>query len=234
MGDDQIYMSPREYTTMTQDLVAGLNRVVRKAARMEPDEYQQALFEAAWVGLEKTLSWILDKHQTDSPQFLNEVKEKWLRPFSASFMIKTRSAAELAEMLDIVLADPTKHLKDDVDFVNYVNNFQLNKFTEDFENYLRKLFANARKPADPILTGTHPKKVIKDGQVQVQPDLVSQIEYVVNELRQAAQVHDLSADLLTTMEDGVTSALGELGTQDMSDDDFNEILEKVHEIFSNK
>lgn len=231
MGDETLYVSPREYTTMLQDLVAGVDRVVRKAAGMESDEYQEALFQAAWTKLNSTLSWIMDKHQIDSPQFMGMVKG-WLKDFSARFLIKTRKAAALEDMLDIVMQDPSQHLKDDLDFVNYVNNFELNQFAEDFENYLLKVFKSEKKPSDAMLALTHPKKTITNGKVSDTGDKINKVYFLVNELRQAAQAHDLSADMVDRMEQSVLTAVGDLVGTDISDDDFTTMLDKIHEIFS--
>jgi MoxR-like ATPase len=231
MGDETLYISPREYTTLLQDLVAGVDRVVRKAAGMEADEYQQALYDAAWTKLKATLSWIMDKHQIDSPQFMGMV-QGWLKDFSARFLIKTRKAAALEDMLDIVISDPSKHLKDDLDFVNYVNNFELNQFAEDFENYLQKLFKSEKKPADAMLNLSHPKKTMQSGKVTSTGDKISKVYYLVNELRQAAEAHNLSADMVDRMEQSVLTAVGDLVGSDISDDEFTNMLDKIHEIFS--
>ena len=233
MGDDTIYISPREYTTMLQDLVAGVDRVVRKAAGMDSDQYQKALADAAWTKLSSTLSWILDKHQVDSPQFMAMVKG-WLTDYSARFLIKTRKAAALEDMLDIVMADPSQHLKDDLDFVNYVNNFQLNQFAEDFENYLQKVFKAGKKPASAILDPTHPKKIMKDDKVLSSGEKTSKVEFLINELRQAAKAHDLSADMVDRMEESVITSLGDLVGSDINIDEFTQLLDKVHEIFPKK
>jgi hypothetical protein len=143
-----------------------------------------------------------------------------------------RSAAELEEMLDSVLADPTKHLKDDVDFVNYVNNFELNQFAEDFENYLNKLYKSERRAVEALLKSTHPKKTLADGKASLTKDMISKVEYVVQELRQAAEVHGMSADLMDRMEQSVTQSLTDLMAGDVNDDEFTQMLEKVHDIFS--
>jgi hypothetical protein len=231
LGEDQVYISPREYTTMLLDLVAGVSRVVRKAAGMDSDEYQRMLADAAYTKLEHTLSWILDKHQTESPQFLSMVKQ-WIKQYSAKFLIKTRTAAALEDMLDIVVSDPTKHLKDDVDFVNYVNNFELNQFAEDFENYLNKLYAAEKRAVEALLKSTHPKKSLTAGKVAATKDMISKVEFVVNELRQAAEVHGMSADLMDRMEQSVMQSLSDLMAGDVSDAEFTQMLDKVHEIFS--
>jgi MoxR-like ATPase len=231
MGDETIYISPREYTTMLQDLIAGVDRVVRKAVGMESDEYQQALYEAVWTKMNSTLSWIMDKHQIDSPQFMGMV-QGWLKDYSAKFLIKTRQAAALEDMLDIVMQDPSKHLKDDLDFVNYVNNFELNQFAEDFENYLNKLFKSEKRPGDAMLTLSHPKKTMTNGKVTSTGDNISKVYYLVNELRQAAQAHNLSADMVDRMEQSVLTAVGDLVGKDISDEDFMIMLDAIHEIFS--
>ena len=232
MGDETLYVSPREYTTLLQDLVAGVDRVVRKAAGMESDEYQEALFQAAWTKLNSTLSWIMDKHQIDSPQFMAMVKG-WLKDFSARFLIKTRAAATLEEMLDKVLMDPTQHLMNEAGFVNYVNSFDLNKFAEDFENYLAKLVNREQRAIDVLLANTHNKKVVQDGKLSITKDMISKLEYVINELRTAAQVHNLSADLEDRMEQSVITSVGGLAGE-LSEQELTATLDKIHDIFSKK
>lgn len=231
MGDETLYISPREYTTMLQDLVMGVERVIRKAAQMETEEYRQALYKAAWDKMYSTLSWIMDKHQIDSPQFMGML-QGWLKEYSAKFLIKSRKSAALEDMLDIVVADPTKHLKDDLDFVNFVNNFELNQFAEDFENYLHKVFRQLKKPTDAMLDDTHPKKSMEKGKVVITGDKVSLVHFLVNELRQAAEAHNMSADLVDRMEQSVLTALGELVGTDISSDDFDSMLRRIHDIFA--
>jgi MoxR-like ATPase len=242
VGDEKLYVSPREYTTMLQELVAGVDRVVRKAAGMESDEYQQALYKAVWTRMKSTLSWIMDKHQIDSPQFMGDGKDedlggvpgeiqRWLKAYSAKFLIKTRAAATLEEMLDKVLMDPTQHLMNEAGFVNYMNSFDLNKFAEDFENYLAKLVDGEQRAIDVLLANTHNKKVVQDGKLRLTKDMISKLEYVINELRTAAQVHNLSADLEDRMEQSVSTLVGGLAGK-LSEQELTATLDKIHEIFS--
>ena len=229
MGDDTLYISPREYTTLLQDLVAGVDRVVRKAAGMDSDEYQLALYEAAWNKLHQTLSWIMDKHQIDSPQFLAMVKG-WLKEFSARFLIKTRQAASLEDMLDTVVKDPSKHLKNDLDFVNYVNNFELNQFAEEFENYLRKVFKSLKRPMDAIKDRKYPEKVMSGDTMSTTDSKINMVKFLVNELKQAAEAHNLAGDLVDRMQDSLITAISEL--DDQNPDEWQEMLDAVHDIFS--
>jgi MoxR-like ATPase len=232
VGDDSVYISPREYSTMCLDLVAGVDRVVGQAVGMDADEYQTAIYEAAWSKLESTLEWIFDKHQVDSPQFMATVKN-WLRQYSAKFLIKTRTSAQLEDMLDTVVSDTSQHLKDDVDFVNYVNNFDLNRFAEDFENYLGKLVKREKRAIDVLLANTHNKKVVENGKLSITKDMTSKLEYVINELRMAARAHNLSADLEDRMEQSVIATVGEL-SGDLSEQELTATLDKIHEIFTQK
>ena len=231
VGGELVYMSPREYTTMLEELVAGISQVMDTAADMDADEYQQALAKDVSEIIHQTVRMPLIKHKVDSPQKLNEI-DRWIKDYSAKFLIKTRSAASLEEMLDNVLADPKNHLFQDVDFVNYVNNFELNQFAEDFENYLNKIFKSEKRAVDALLKSTHPKKTLADEKAELTKDMISKVEYVVQELRHAAQVHGLSSDLTDRMEQSVTQALTELMEGDVSDAEFQAMLEKVSEIFS--
>jgi MoxR-like ATPase len=230
MGSDNIYISPREYTTMLMDLVAGADRVISRSVGMEQEEYQQALFRAIWAKLKSTLEWILDKHQVDSPQFLSEVRN-WLQQISARFLIKARASASLTDMLNNIINDHTQHLKDDIDFVNYVENFNLNKFSEDFENYLGELVKEEKVAVDSLVSKTHTKKEIKDGKVVLAKELISKIEYVMREILIANKAHDLSADLQDYMYDTMDNFISENFADTLSDAPFNEALVLLDTLF---
>jgi hypothetical protein len=136
-------------------------------------------------------------------------------------------------MLDTVVSDTSQHLKDDVDFVNYVNNFDLNRFAEDFENYLGKLVKREKRAIDVLLANTHNKKVVENGKLSITKDMTSKLEYVINELRMAARAHNLSADLEDRMEQSVIATVGEL-SGDLSEQELTATLDKIHEIFTQK
>ena len=193
IGGEMVYVSPREYTTMLLDLIAGVDRTIGRAAGMDAEQYSQALAKSAWTKLNSTLEWILDKHQINSPQFLNQVKN-WLDQLSAKFLIKSRSSAALEDILDPVMQDHSKHLKDDPDFVHYFKNFSLNKFVEDLSNYVDKLI-KAEKRAVGVLMDTHPWKTYDKGTVTAGKEAVSKIEYLINELLIAAKHYNLSSDV---------------------------------------
>jgi MoxR-like ATPase len=229
ISDDLVYVSPREMTTMLLDLIKGIDRAVGRAAGMTPEQYSDAIADAAWIKLSSTLEWILDKHQINSPQFMN-MAEGWLRQLSAKYLIKTRSAAAFEDMLDAVMQDHSKHLKDDVDFANYAKNFSRNKFAEDIENYLDKLIGQAKQPVDVAIAKNYPNKSLAATERAAAKNLISQFEYMENELIQAAETHNLSNDFFDEVSDirmKLGTKLGPLITKDEHWDALGQALDDL-------
>lgn len=222
---ENMYISPREYWTMYADLVAGISRALKKS-----DFSEDTLYKAVLQKLDSTLKWIMQKHEIDSPHFLSAVAD-WLKQEMDKLMIKKRGAISLESMLDDVMKDSTKHLKDDQDFTNYVQNFDLNKFSEEIDNYFEKILAEEHKRYEALS-----KNVVKvDDKVKLknklQHDLVSKIEYILTEIEEAVDANNVAGDVIDGMHDRIMNKLPSLIEDDISDDVFNELLQKVNHIF---
>jgi len=194
-GGEMAYMSPREYTTMVQDIAAGVNRVLLRANKetMSGEEYGDALATAIWDKMNSTIEWVLDKNKVNSPQYLSKL-HSWVKQVASSFLTKARESVTVEELMDPVMQDHSRHLKDDPDFVHYFKNFSLNRFTEELSNYVDKLIKK-EEHAIGVLIDTHPMKHYKDGKVMVAKDVVSKMEYMINELLIAARHYNLSSDI---------------------------------------
>ena len=230
-GEDEMYISPREYWTMYSDLVAGVSRATGKTAT-DQQSMEQNLYNAILSKLESTLKWIMKKHEIDSPHFLLAVAN-WLQSNVAQFMIKKRTSIGLGSMLDDVMADSSRHLKDDPDFINYARNFDLNRFTEDMSKYINMLAANAENTYDILLKDEHSAKEVREGTVIILDNLVSKIETIVSEVRIAANVNNLSADITDGLERVIiTSIETDFINDEVPDDIMQKMVDKIHAIFS--
>lgn len=229
-SEEDMYISPREYWTMYCDVVAGINRTLKKDSGQEGIE--KSLYKSVMQKLESTLGWIMKKHEIESPQLMLAVAS-WLEQTLPQFMVKQRSKIGLAGMFDVVLADHSKHLKDDPDFVNYTRSFDLNRFNEDITAYIDQLASGAERRIDLLAKDEHSAKELVNGQINITNGLVSKIEYIVKEIRMAAEVNELSNDVVDGLEAVIVSTLqNDLVDEELPDDVLQKLLDKVHAIFA--
>ena len=166
---ETMYISPREYASLFAELVAAMGRELK---RLDPDssQHEKQFYEAAVQKFESTLKWIMEKHKIESPQFLLAVAS-WLNQQMPKFMIKQRTGASLDAMLDEVISDPSKHLKDNPNFVNYARNFERNKFNEDVTNYINSLVEQEKNKYDIWAKDQVSKKKLEDGKLVIVKEL---------------------------------------------------------------
>jgi len=192
--DNFVYLSPREYSTMFQDVVMGLRRRIRKGLSSGTEQYVEEIASAIYEKMRHTLNFVFKhKHEVDSPQFM-KLFRSWLTQQCQKYLEKQRTLATFEEMLDTVMTDHSKHLRSDPDFVNYANNFNRNKFEEDISNYLDKMLSQAKRPVDVALKRAYPNKRLEAAKMTAAENLINQYEYMENELLMAADAHNLSND----------------------------------------
>ena len=208
IGDaDAIYLSPREYTQMYLNLAKGLDRVVARQSEFVNDDgefdagaYVDAMLKAADSKIMMVMDNVLHKQEVDRTMFAEQVKD-WLDTQAEQIIKKPVTTASLESILDDVLENaPNKHLKDDLDFTNLVTNeFELNKFTEEFGNYLIKLVNEEQSAIDLFRKKTHNKKNFEAGKVEIQDDMHDRINYLFDEVLSAVKAHDLSSDVVEAL-----------------------------------
>jgi hypothetical protein len=236
--DEQgMYISPREYTTMFQEMVAGIEDAVDENKGIhDVEELVKPVTAELDKSIESTLSWIMDKQDIDSPQFLNSVKD-WLEGKTREIILKAftkkRASASLAGILAGVLEDrPNANLKDDGDFINYINNFQLNQFTEDFNNFLVDLIDQKKEKLAMLTAKTHNAKVLMDDRVKMLEETVNELVYIVREVVIACKIHKLDFTVLEkvqeVMKDGIWHIIEEQEKEEeIPSDVFTGLLEPI-------
>jgi MoxR-like ATPase len=213
-GDENMYVQPREYWTMFVDLVAAVEESVEEFSADEQTN-KKLLYQSIKESMDSTLEFIMDKHKMDSSDPLQGGKwlntmHNWLQQQMPKFMVKRRTAATLATMLDHVFANPTSHLAEDPNFINYAKNFELNKFTEDADNYFETLVKREKARYIALSKNAVTKKQIRDGIISLENDLISKFEFVVNEIKMATHIHKLSGDITDALQNSITTSLGTL------------------------
>jgi hypothetical protein len=244
--EQRMYISPREYTTMFQEMVAGIEDAVDENDGFhEVEELVKPVTAELDKAIESTLSWIMDKQDIDSPQFLNSVKD-WLDGKTKEIILKAftkkRASASLGGILNGVLEDrPNANLKDDLDFINYINNFQLNQFTEDFNNFLVDLIDQKKEKLAMLTAKTHNAKVLMNDKVKMLEETVNELTYIVREIITACRVHHLDFTVLEkaqeVMKDGIWHIIDEQEKEEeIPADVFTGLLEPIfnlHDEFDN-
>lgn len=218
LGTEYVYVNPREMESMTHDVAAGIARVLKTNRDEDPDQLKAALVQAVMEKVEQTMDFVIqDKHELDSADVLNVFEGHVAQVFDDLLEKKTEGAS-LANMLDIVLADPSKHLKDDPNFVNMIKNFDLNTFEEEIREYIHDLIESEAYTTDALTASSHPEKKfapppnkpdapVSQWQItQTDEPVISKLEYLFDEIRHAAQAHKVSSELVQTLKKIIVDA----------------------------
>jgi MoxR-like ATPase len=231
-GQDNIYISPREYWTLYCNLVSGIARTMKESGKASTTELEKEFYDSIMAKIDMKLKGILRKHDIDSPQFMLAIAS-WLKKELPSMMVKQRGKISLEGMFDEVLDDHTKHLKDDSDFVNYVRSFDLNRFSEEMGAYVDKLSAEEGQRIDVLLANNVPRKQLEAGEVRILDDMVSKLEYIINEVKIAAAANKLSADITDGMETVILRHIQSgLVEKELPEELIKRMVGKIHDIFS--
>ena len=210
IGDsDAVYISPREYTQMFQNLCVGLSRVFEKGADSEP-ELIANITKMAQEKIMMTMRNVLFKQDTDSKMFDADLRDL-LDSIGASLLKKEVSTASLASILDQTMEDPSHHLATDLNFKNYmINHFEVNKFSEELATYLTNILNEEKTKWDAIFKTDKNKKTLEGDKVKVESELTDKISFAINEIMMARKSFDLSSDVKEAVTTAVSNALGEL------------------------
>ena len=230
IGDaDAVYISPREYTQMFQNLCVGLNRVFGKSYE---DETQliAAIIKMAHEKIMMTLRNVLFKQDTDSTVFSEDLTDL-LNSLGATLLKKQTTTASLESLLDEVVSNPDRHLATNLDFDNYmVNNFEPNSFTEQLEKYLNSILESEKTKWDAIFKQELNDKTLQGDKVVIETELVDRISFVINEIMMAVKSFNLSGDVNEAVSKAVTNSVdGLLADADAPD----ELMNKTQEWYMN-
>jgi MoxR-like ATPase len=246
IGDlDAIYLSPREYTQMFLNLAKGLDRVVDKRdefvdadGEFDTGAYVRSMLKAAEGKIMMVMDNVLHKQEVDRSMFAENVTD-WLDTQAEVLIKKPATTASLESVLDDLMANaPNKHLKDDLDFTNLITNeFELNKFTEEFGNYLQKLLSEEKAEIDLLKRQTHNQKSFAAGRAEITEEMHDKVNYLVDEVVAAIKTHDLSSDVKEALRKAIEKLIEDVfvATDDPEDMDllgrYNaDIFKKISEI----
>jgi MoxR-like ATPase len=141
VGVEEVYLSPRDYDNLYRELVAGVDRTIRRIGRqmvqgknISDDAINSSIAEAAFEKMEGTLSERFYQAQLgDPPGFFDKVRQFLNSIIDVSLTKKTKNLG-----LAGILSSGTP-LKDNFDFDNYMSSYMPATFRKDFDEYLQSL-----------------------------------------------------------------------------------------------
>jgi MoxR-like ATPase len=207
VGDDDVYISGREYSDMLLALQRGLDRVVEKKEQFvrpdgefDSDGYVDAVLKMASKKIMMTMDNVLFKNEVDREMFVDQL-DLWLQEQKEKLTTAETTGASLESIFDSAVRNPSKHLKDNVAFMNWVDTqFSPADFTNEFLAWLTNVAAQEANKFDLLVSKTHNKKVMQDGVVQISQDLIDKVNFIVDEIIMAMNVHKLSSQIGQSME----------------------------------
>ena len=189
VGVEEVYLSPRDYDNLYRELVAGIDRSIRKISRqidkgqsLADDAINSEIAEAAFEKMEGTLSERFYQAQIgDPPGFFDKVRQFLDSIINVSLTKSTKNLG-LAGILANIGSTP---LKDSFDFDNYMSSYMPATFRKDFDQYLNDL-PSTLKPSELVSIATQFAEAV--AQNDFEPGILDQVDN--------AMFEDLNARLI--------------------------------------
>ena len=202
VGSDDVYMSGREYSDMLLALQRGLDRVVDKKdsfvlpdGDFDSDKYIDALLKMAKTKIMMTMDNILYKHEIDREMFVDQL-EMWLDEQREKLSSASTTVASLSSIFDSAIRNPSKHLKDNGAFMNWVDTqFSPAEWSNELLSWMQNLASQETDKFNLLISKTHPRKVIENGVIKITDDLTDKVNFLVDEIILALRAHNLSSQL---------------------------------------
>lgn len=144
-GVDRVYMSPRAYEDTFRILVTALDGDLKEISRMnpKPDDavVNNKLTDSVTESFMDYFNNLFTKGQMEPIGFEDQLKKY----ISSKIDIKLeaeRTTAGIGGMLDLAINGDTP-LKDNFDFLIYMDNFVPSEFSNEFDEYLNKIIQDA-------------------------------------------------------------------------------------------
>ena len=209
IGASPVYISPREYSDLYANAVIDfdqkLNRLLKRKNVADMSNDQIAATEAKLRGslydsFAHKLANIFTKQQVQAPEFMHDL-ETWFMhsqeiDFGEGLYYKKGSTTSVESILKDYFENPedSKHLADDMDFVNFISNHDPHKFKEELAGFLLTQFEKDEDVKDKLIAKKHKAKTVKDDQIAFEEEEVSKFEHLIREMVNAIEIHHLSND----------------------------------------
>lgn len=188
VGVEEVYLSPRDYENLFQELVAGINRKINNISRnlnqgadFTDEEINNEIVEAAFEKLEGTLDERFYQAQIgEPPGFYDKLKQFLNNIIDVSLTKQTKNLG-LSGILKSI--GNGNRLADNFDFDNYMSSYMPATFRKDFDEYL-----------------------MNEIKYQNKDDLV----LVVNAIVEAVNENEFDPDILDRIDDAIHTHLEDM------------------------
>lgn len=149
MGSENIYISPREYTDIlikaaslldiSIDLyMSSMNDVPPENLAAHIDAINKEIRNDLYDVLKAGLRWVLEKHNNPhGVSFLHDLKT-WVlttKEFQTDLFNKKADVLGIKQILDVYFDNDTVDIDNEIEFINYINNTDPQKFRSDLLEY---------------------------------------------------------------------------------------------------
>ena len=205
-GASDIYISPREYTTLFSHSAELLDRKLKRlkdlSKELSADERKKVehdLREALYTAYEETLSSIFNKHGTSVPEFMHDLKHWFLSSsdidIGEDLFYKKVKTAGINSILNQYVKNPKLQLEKDADFVSYIEGTDIIRFKEDMLEFLTEQLKSAEDITKHVGELTRQERKLNDkGEIEEMKNKVSTLEHLVVQILHAIKIHGLSND----------------------------------------
>jgi MoxR-like ATPase len=216
IADTGLYVSAREYTDMLTNMAKSVDRTYKRESKKLEDpehdvtESEAAIRTAISRAVQHTLEYVIKhKHGVDSPESIESIND-WIMStddftLGELFKRKVDSLKDLKSLLQRPFDDHSKHLLNDLEFVNYITSVDSVQFKEELSEFLMDAVKNDAKNAFQAFgkTKNMDKKTLA---IKVQDEEIAKLEYIMREVVHAMKAHDVS----NKMVDAAKAALREV------------------------
>lgn len=236
-GANQVYVSPREWSNLYSNAVKYVDHTLsilrREISERHDDDHTKEQMQrdvltikhAVYKSFESTLNTVMIKHGVHAPEFLHSLK-RWFENMTevnveTLFFAKKAETESFSDIVAPYLKPGGPDLADSSEFVNYVNNADVQNLKDDISTFLEKQLQNI----EDVIETTHPKKVLKNGRLEQDPKkLVSQLEHTARELVHAFRIHDFSHEKAEIMQQVMLEFMKRIGTLAVEQDALMKLL----------
>lgn len=225
LGSTPLYISAREYTDTLVNVSRSMQRTYKKEMQTivdDPAKAEATIRKVMAKAFMHSIDYIVRvKHGVEAPELKGDMME-WFESsddinLGPMFKRKVESVKSLSSLLSKPFEDKSKHLFDDLEFVNYITSVDPVTFKEELQDFLVN---SVYKDFDDAFANFGSKKTMNPSTnaVQVEKEEVSKIVFITHEILHAIKAHDVSnkmVDLTKQALRGMLVKLAEMNTDDV-------------------
>lgn len=221
-----IYMSPRDYDALYISLVASLDW---EWENLPDDQQDIEKFLSKHISdkFDHQLEYTLRQHGVEAPNFIQSIHD-WVENLVPQLLISKSDTASLEGMLDYVLKNRDEHLTDNMNFINYANEYERTPFEEELTRYFDKLMAKEVRKYDIWAKKQVPGKNLEKGKLVIANELWDTLRALHFEVAHAIRDNELNEDMIDAFDTVLLRTLNEIATSvKLPSENRRELLKKA-------